>query len=108
VETIEVCPGKEHQMPAHSGKFVSYYRVSTDKQGKLEAFRPFYRVEGSRSRDSGGTGLGLTVARNVARAHGGDVVLSGRAEGGLRATIVPSQNDVPFSPQWTGIPEQKR
>jgi signal transduction histidine kinase len=72
-----------------------------------EAFRPFYRVEGSRSRDSGGTGLGLTVARNVARAHGGDVVLSGRAEGGLRATIVLPQNDVPFSPQWTGIPEQK-
>ena len=58
-----------------------------------EAFRPFYRFEGSRSRDSGGTGLGLTVARNVARAHGGDVVLSARAEGGLRATIVLPQND---------------
>ena len=62
-----------------------------------EAFRPFYRFEGSRSRDSGGTGLGLTVARNVARAHGGDVVLSERAGGGLRATIVLPPSDVTLS-----------
>jgi signal transduction histidine kinase len=50
-------------------------------------FRPFYRVEQSRSRDTGGVGLGLSVARTVFRAHGGDVVLSNRPEGGLRATV---------------------
>jgi signal transduction histidine kinase len=50
-------------------------------------FRPFYRVEHSRSRDTGGTGLGLSVARAVFRAHGGDVTLANRAEGGLRATV---------------------
>jgi len=50
-------------------------------------FRPFYRVEQSRSRDSGGTGLGLSVARAVFRAHGGDVMLANRPAGGLRATI---------------------
>jgi signal transduction histidine kinase len=50
-------------------------------------FRPFYRVETSRSRDTGGTGLGLPVARTVFRSHGGDVVLSNRSEGGLRATV---------------------
>jgi len=53
-----------------------------------QVFRPFFRVEGSRNRDSGGTGLGLTVAKTVALAHGGDVLLSARSGGGLRATIV--------------------
>ena len=50
-------------------------------------FRPFYRVDTSRSRDTGGTGLGLSVARTVFRSHGGDAVLSNRSEGGLRATV---------------------
>jgi signal transduction histidine kinase len=50
-------------------------------------FRPFYRLDSSRSRDTGGTGLGLAVARSVFRAHGGDVVLSNRSNGGLRATV---------------------
>jgi signal transduction histidine kinase len=50
-------------------------------------FRPFYRIEHSRSRDTGGTGLGLSVARAVFRGHGGDVVLTNRPEGGLRATV---------------------
>ena len=50
-------------------------------------FRPFYRVEQSRSRDTGGVGLGLTVARTVFRAHGGDVGLANRPPGGLRATV---------------------
>jgi signal transduction histidine kinase len=56
-----------------------------------QVFRPFFRVEGSRNRDSGGTGLGLTVAKTVALAHGGDVLLSARSGGGLRATIVLPQ-----------------
>lgn len=50
-------------------------------------FRPFYRVEQSRSRETGGTGLGLSVARAVFRAHGGDINLENRAGGGLRAVI---------------------
>jgi signal transduction histidine kinase len=51
-------------------------------------FRPFRRLETSRNRETGGTGLGLTIARTVARAHGGEVVLTNRSEGGLRAEIV--------------------
>ena len=42
---------------------------------------------GSRNRETGGMGLGLPIARNILRAHGGDVVLSNRGEGGVRATI---------------------
>jgi len=64
-----------------------------------QVFRPFYRLEGSRSRDSGGCGLGLTVARTVALAHGGDVLLSARHGGGLSATIVLPQNELPLSSQ---------
>jgi signal transduction histidine kinase len=50
-------------------------------------FEPFRRGETSRSRATGGTGLGLAIARNLARAHGGDITLSNRKEGGLRATL---------------------
>jgi len=50
-------------------------------------FEPFQRLEESRSRETGGTGLGLAIARSIARGHGGDIVLSNRPAGGLRATI---------------------
>jgi signal transduction histidine kinase len=50
-------------------------------------FAPFYRLEGSRNRETGGTGLGLAVARSALRAHGGDVQLSNRPEGGLRVRV---------------------
>jgi signal transduction histidine kinase len=52
------------------------------------AFEPFFRGEASRSRETGGTGLGLGIARNIARAHGGDVTLKNRPGGGLEATLV--------------------
>jgi len=55
-------------------------------ESELEAvFTPFRRLESSRNRETGGTGLGLTIARNIMRAHGGDVVLRNRPEGGLSA-----------------------
>jgi signal transduction histidine kinase len=50
-------------------------------------FRPFYRLERSRNRDTGGVGLGLPLARAVVRAHGGDVTLQNLDEGGLRQTV---------------------
>ena len=55
-------------------------------EAELEAvFTPFHRLEASRNRETGGTGLGLTIARNILRGHGGDVVLQNRPEGGLIA-----------------------
>jgi signal transduction histidine kinase len=50
-------------------------------------FEPFTRAEKSRSRATGGSGLGLTISRAIARAHGGDVLLENRSEGGLKATL---------------------
>lgn len=56
---------------------------------EMEAvFRPFYRLEASRSRDTGGTGLGLALARDIARGHGGDIVLANRAPHGLEARLL--------------------
>ena len=51
-------------------------------------FRPFHRLEGSRNATTGGTGLGLAVARGVVRGHGGDVVLSNLSDHGLRVEVV--------------------
>jgi len=50
-------------------------------------FSPFVRLEASRSRYTGGSGLGLGIARHIARAHGGDIVLSNHSQGGLVATL---------------------
>ena len=51
-------------------------------------FEPFYRLEGSRSRDTGGTGLGLTIAKSIAELHGGRLTLENRATGGLDARLI--------------------
>ena len=58
-------------------------------EAQLErVFEPFVRLEASRSRANGGVGLGLAIARSTIRAHGGDVRLENRTEGGLRATVM--------------------
>ena len=69
-------------------------RITIDDAGpglpehELErVFEPFYRLESSRSRETGGVGLGLAIVRQIARGHGGDVVLENRAGGGLRAIL---------------------
>jgi two-component system osmolarity sensor histidine kinase EnvZ len=50
-------------------------------------FRPFFRLDRARSPDQGGVGLGLTIARDVARGHGGDLTLEDSPQGGLRAHL---------------------
>ncbi|CCQ72287.1 ATP-binding protein [Magnetospira sp. QH-2] len=52
-----------------------------------EVFKPFVRVEQSRNPGTGGVGLGLTITRDVLRAHGGDVELGQSPQGGLRAKL---------------------
>ena len=55
------------------------------------AFTPFWRADGSRTRKTGGVGLGLALARRIARAHGGDVTLESAPGKGTKARL-----DVPF------------
>jgi signal transduction histidine kinase len=66
--------------------------VEDDGPGVPEAmletlFEPFTRLETSRSTETGGVGLGLAIVRSCVRAHGGDVKLQNRPEGGLRAVV---------------------
>ena len=75
----------------HDAEYVQI-RVSDNGPGVPEAeleqvFEPFFRLEKSRSRETGGTGLGLSIARTIVRAHGGDVALTNRTEGGLLVTV---------------------
>jgi signal transduction histidine kinase len=60
----------------------------------VQVFQPFYRVEGSRNRETGGIGLGLAIALSIVQAHSGALKLSNRPEGGLRACLM-----LPISPR---------
>lgn len=57
------------------------------QEKREEVFRPFHRLDASRNMDTGGVGLGLTIARDIARGHGGNLVLETSPQGGLRARV---------------------
>jgi signal transduction histidine kinase len=52
-----------------------------------KVFWPFYRVESSRNRETGGAGLGLTVALSAIRAHGGEINFKNMPQGGFRVAV---------------------
>ncbi len=55
---------------------------------KLETvFEPYYRLESSRNSTTGGTGLGLCIARNMAALNGAELTLTNREDGGLCAQV---------------------
>ncbi len=58
-----------------------------DPEKRADVFKPFYRIDQSRNLDSVNVGLGLTIARDSAHAHGGDIDLSESPLGGLRAIV---------------------
>jgi two-component system osmolarity sensor histidine kinase EnvZ len=71
-----------------------WLRIEIDDDGpgippaeRDNVFRPFYRLDHGRSEVSGNTGLGLAIARDIARSHGGDIALGESSMGGLRATM---------------------
>jgi two-component system osmolarity sensor histidine kinase EnvZ len=76
---------------AQHGRFVEVI-VEDDGPGipearREEAFRPFHRLDEGRNLQVGGIGLGLAIARDIARAHGGEIALGTSGLGGLRAAI---------------------
>jgi two-component system, OmpR family, osmolarity sensor histidine kinase EnvZ len=71
-----------------------WLRIEVDDDGpgipaaeRANVFRPFYRLDHARNQDEGNTGLGLAIARDIAKSHGGDITLGESSMGGLRAII---------------------
>ena len=57
------------------------------EEEREEVFKPFYRLDSARSPDTAGSGLGLTIARDVIRAHGGDLTIEDSPLGGARIRL---------------------
>lgn len=71
---------------------------------KLEqVFDPFFRLEASRSLETGGHGLGLSIARSIVRAHGGEIHLANQLEGGLAAAIT-----IPLANSFSGANSERQ
>ena len=71
-----------------------WVRIEVDDNGpgipeaeRGNVFKPFYRLDHARNQDEGNTGLGLAIARDIAKSHGGDITLGESSMGGLRAVI---------------------
>ncbi len=71
-----------------------WVRIEVDDDGpgipeheRENVFRPFYRLDHARNQDEGNSGLGLVIARDIAKSHGGDIALGESSMGGLRAII---------------------
>jgi signal transduction histidine kinase len=87
------------------GRAVALLTIEDDGPGipeheRQRVFDRFYRVQESRSRETGGTGLGLPIVRDIVRAHAGRVQLAARADGepGLRAIVVLPAVTTPPAP----------
>lgn len=72
----------------------AWLRIEVDDNGpgipeteRENVFRPFYRIDRSRNQDDGNSGLGLAIARDIAKSHGGNITLGQSSIGGLRAII---------------------
>ena len=91
IENAVKFAGSAH-VSVHSHDDQAIFQVDDDGPGLAEdelekAFEPFHRAEPSRSRQTGGMGLGLALVRTVIQAHGGDVSLRNRQPSGLSARV---------------------
>ena len=83
-----------NQVAVQARRLGSAIEVTIDDDGpgipvdqREEVFKPFFRLEASRNPATGGVGLGLTIARDVVRSHGGDIFLDDSPRGGLRVRV---------------------
>jgi len=79
-----------------------HYEILVEDEGpgipesdRVRVFEPFVRLEKSRSAETGGSGLGLTLVKAIAEGHGGAITLENRTEGGLRARLRLPREIVP-------------
>lgn len=84
--------GDQVQVTLHDSAAVIVVTITDDGPGipadqREAALRPFTRLESSRNRETGGTGLGLTIAQDVILAHRGRIELGTAATGGLKVTV---------------------
>lgn len=84
--------GKNAHITVETASSAAIITINDDGPGIPEqeiarVFEPFYRVEESRNRDTGGVGLGLAIALSAVGAHGGQLTLKNRPEGGLSAVV---------------------
>jgi len=90
--------GKSGRLTVHATTSMVQIDIDDDGPGipKAELARvadPFYRLEDSRSRETGGVGLGLAIVQSIVQAHGGKLTLTNRPAGGLRASVaLPRQS----------------
>lgn len=79
------------------------------EEDREKVLHPFVRLETSRNRNTGGTGLGLSIAHNIVRAHGGELTLQNRREGGLEVvlTLPSSPTNRSRSNQASGVPSPR-
>ena len=80
--SVAVCPGD-----GWADVVVRDRGIGIPQPEQERVFERFYRVDKARSRDTGGTGLGLAIVRNVARAHGGEVLVTSREGEGSTFTL---------------------
>lgn len=90
--------GTNVELAVHAKNGILTIEVCDDGPGiptdELErAFDPFVRLDPARGKDTGGVGLGLSIARSIARAHGGTLTLSNRPQGGLCAALSLPETD---------------
>ena len=83
-----------NHVSVRAGRLDEAIEITIDDDGpgipedkREEVFKPFYRLEGSRNPGTGGVGLGLTLARDAIRGHGGDISLGDSPDGGLRVRL---------------------
>ena len=70
-----------------------------------QVFEPFFRIEASRNRDTGGAGLGLSIARDIAQAHGGKITLH-NMERGLEVTLTLPRAETTAAPALQPLPRR--